>query len=939
MLPRHRRILSLLAASLLLAWPVWPGLAAESRPNILLILADDLGYSDLGCYGGEIPTPNLDRLASGGIRCSAFYNSARCCPSRASLLTGLHPHQAGIASMTAPQPDTSKGPAYTGHLLPACATLAEMLGDTDYSTWMVGKWHLGNPGPVERGFQNYYGFRRFGSHSESQWDPQKYVRLPEGTAPELTYPKGQFYATDVFTDYALEFLNQARRQKAGGSGGAAARPWFLYLAHSAPHFPVQAPKATIDKYVATYRKGWDILRAERFERMKRLGLVRADAVLPPREMVPVDRADIANGYPGQPNPAWDSLPADRREDLARRMAVYAAMVEHVDRGIGRICQDLEKHGELARTLILFLSDNGACYEWGPFGFDDESRKGLTALHTGAELDRIGQVESYQSYGSGWANLCNTPLRLYKHFCHEGGISSPLIVHWPAGFPGRDDWVRDPAHIMDIAPTVLEAAGVSYPADRKGQAITPVEGRSLAPAFAGATLSERAIAFEHQEARALRRGDWKIAWGKRMTNEPAWELYNLKTDRSEQHNLAREQPEQVAKLAEEWLAWARRVKVHPFHTSTNPAPSAPPGSTLHAPRSTPPTPRSPETRYSRVAADSPALQIPPGTRPLLDAWMRDTYVTLGPDGNYYLTGTTAARGRNFDELGPHCWDWNDGLYLWRSPDLKNWTALGLVWSLDTNATWQSAYATRQPQRHVTGFQLDAKRRAVWAPELHYIRSATNWFLVACMNDSAPQKGSFILRSQTGRPDGPYENIAGNATGPIFPNIDGSLFEDDDGAVWFVGHNHLFARMKPDMSGFATGLQPFAETPYQPEPYIEGAFVFKHAGRYHLVQAIWSFKLPDGSFTYAAGAEKRGGVRWSYDCVIAASDKLEGPYGPRYTAGVGMGHNNLFCDKTGSWWATHFGNPRSPREFQQPFVCRPSVIPMRWSGSEIQPGSGR
>ena len=933
MFPLHPRILLLLAACLLLAWPTGRGFCAESRPNILLILADDLGYSDLGCYGGEIPTPNLDRLAASGIRYTAFYNSARCCPSRASLLTGLHPHQAGIASMVTPQPDTPKGPAYTGHLLPTCATLAEMLGEAGYSTWMVGKWHLGNPGPVERGFQNYYGFRRFGSHSESQWDPQKYVRLPEGTTPELTYPKSRFYATDVFTDYALEFLNQARQPKPGGLGSVAARPWFLYLAHSSPHFPVQAPKATIDKYVATYRKGWDVLRAERFDRMKRLGLIGAEATLPPREMVPVDSPDIANGYPGQPNPAWDSLPADRREDLARRMATYAAMVEHVDRGIGRILKDLETHDELPRTLILFLSDNGACYEWGPFGFDDESRKGLTVLHTGAALDQIGQSESYQSYGSGWANLCNTPLRLYKHFCHEGGISSPLIVHWPAGFSRREDWARDPAHIMDIVPTVLQAAGVTYPADQKGQAITPVEGRSLMPTFAGKPLPERALAFEHQEARALRQGDWKIAWGKRMTNEPAWELYNLKTDRSEQHNLAHDQPELVSKLAAEWLAWAQRVGVDPFRLSTNSASHSPDLARNQGSEG----PRSPGTNYGCVAADSRALQLPPSTKPLLDVWMRDTYVTLGPDGNYYLTGTTAAHGRNFDELGPHCWDWNDGLYLWRSSDLKSWTALGLVWSLDTHATWQSRFAARQPQRHATGYQLDAKRRAVWAPELHYIRSATNWFFVACMNDSAPQKGSFILRSQTGRPEGPYENIAGNSTGPIFPNIDGSLFEDDDGSVWFIGHNHVFARMKPDISSLATSWRPFGETPYQAEPYIEGAFVFKHAGNYHLLQAIWSCKLPDGSFTYEAGAEKRGGVRWSYDCVVATSKHLEGPYGPRYTAGVGMGHNNLFRDKSGSWWATHFGNPRSPREFQQPFLCRPAVIPMQWSHGQFQPVS--
>ncbi|HRT59004.1 MAG TPA: family 43 glycosylhydrolase [Candidatus Paceibacterota bacterium] len=334
------------------------------------------------------------------------------------------------------------------------------------------------------------------------------------------------------------------------------------------------------------------------------------------------------------------------------------------------------------------------------------------------------------------------------------------------------------------------------------------------------------------------------------------------------------------------------------------------------------------QYGVFDARSPDLQIPAGTRPLLEVWMRDTHVMLGPDGNYYLTGTTATPDRKFDEKGPHCWDWNDGLYLWRSADLQKWEALGRVWSLDTDATWQKEFAIRKPQRHGTGYLLDAKRRAVWAPELHYIKSATNWFLVACLNDTATQKGSFILRSRSGKPEGPYENIEGNRNGPIFDHIDGSLFEDDDGSVWFVGHNHFFARMKPDLSGLAEAPRRFLETPYDPEPYIEGAFLFKHAGKYHLAHAIWSFRLPDGSFTYDATSEKRGGVRWSYDCVLASAERLEGPYGPRYTAGVGIGHNNFFRARDGSWFATHFGNPRGTSEFKQPFLCRPAIIPMRW-----------
>ncbi len=335
-----------------------------------------------------------------------------------------------------------------------------------------------------------------------------------------------------------------------------------------------------------------------------------------------------------------------------------------------------------------------------------------------------------------------------------------------------------------------------------------------------------------------------------------------------------------------------------------------------------------------AADVRAeLAAPADTRPLVDHWMRDTYVTLGPDGAYYLTGTTAAPDRKWEKEGPHCWDWNDGLYLWKSPDLENWESLGRVWNLD-EATWQSKFSQRKKARHGTGYLMDAKRRAVWAPEIHYIESARNWFYVACMNDHAPQKGSFILRSTSGTPEGPYENIPGNDTAPIFGNIDGSLFEDDDGSVWFIGHNHFFARMKDDMSGLANEPRRFIETPYPEEPYIEGAFVVKHGGRYHLVQAIWSFKMPDGGFSYNAGSPKRGGVRWSYDCVIASADSLDGPYGKRYTAGVGIGHNNLFQDKEGNWWATHFGNPRGTKEFQQSFLCRPAIVPMTFNDGRFQ-----
>ncbi len=527
---------------------------AEKKPNVLLILADDLGFSDLSCYGGEIPTPNLDRLATGGAKFSSFYTSARCCPSRASLITGLHPHQAGIGSFTHSKQPAGKGLAYKGALLPTCATLAEMLLDDGYSTWMVGKWHMAEPGPIHRGFQNYYGYKNFLAHSEDQWDPSHYVRLPESVKPELPV-KEDFYVTDVFTDYSLEFLKQARSDKQ--------KPWFLYLAHSSPHFPIQAPKASIDRHLETYRKGWDVLRTERFERQKKLGLIRSDSKLPPLSEVPVDRDDIANGFSGKPNPNWSDLPADRREDLARRMATFAAMVEHIDLGIGRIITDLEKNGELDNTIIAFLADNGACYEWGPFGFDGRSRLGKTTLHTGDELAKVGQPGTHSSYGSGWANLGNTPLNMYKHFCHEGGIASPLILHWPKKIQPTGGYVKTPSHLMDIVPTILEATGAPYPAERNGHKITPVEGTSLLPALTDENaIPDRVLAFEHQAARGLRKGDWKLVWGKRQPDEITWELYNLAQDRSEQTNVAENYAVIKEQLVEDWNTWAKRVHAAP-----------------------------------------------------------------------------------------------------------------------------------------------------------------------------------------------------------------------------------------------------------------------------------------------------------------------------------------------------------------------------------------
>lgn len=558
---RARRLLAACALGLSLLSTARGQQAGGERtpraPNVLLILADDLGYSDLGCYGAEIPTPNLDALAANGLRYTQAYTSARCCPTRASLLTGLHPHLAGIGSFTRKTPHKKRGPAYLGRLTDRCVTLAEVLKGNGYQTFMVGKWHVGEQtGPIERGFDEFYGFRA--GYEQDQWEPRRYERLPRGRAIEARADADgdeRFYATDVFSDQALAFLDQAEQRPE--------QPWFLYLAHGAPHFPVQAPKASVDALVETYRAGWDTLRSARYARMLASGLATDGWTLTERAIVPVDEDLLTAGYGGARNPAWATLPAERREDLARRMAVFAAMVSHVDRGVGELVAKLRETDQLDDTLIVFLSDNGACYEWGPFGFDGPSRRGGAKLHAGEELAQMGGPGTYHAYGSAWANLGNTPFRLYKHFTHEGGLAVPMIAHWPNGITAPDRWVRDPVHVMDLMPTLCEVAGADYPTSRGAAAVQPTTGVSLAPTFAGDALADRTLCFEHQAARAVRRGRYKAVWGKRMPQAPTWELYDLQTDRCETNDLAAARPALTAELAAAWQRWAVAVGVHPF----------------------------------------------------------------------------------------------------------------------------------------------------------------------------------------------------------------------------------------------------------------------------------------------------------------------------------------------------------------------------------------
>ena len=526
----------------------------SSRPNILVILVDDMGYSDLGCYGGEIETPNLDGLAENGVRFTQFYNSARCCPSRASLLTGLFPHQAGIGSFVGPDRGV---PGYVGKLKPGTVTLAEVLKTSGYRTFGSGKWHVNHPGPIERGFEEFYGF--LDDYGVDGWESKWMKRYPEGR-PKRSYKEGEFFATNAITDYALDFLDSAKT--------TPTQPWFLYLAYQAVHFPLQAPSRDIEKYKETYQVGWDVIRQQRFERMKALGVIPDEIQLSPRSDIPIPAVAARNGVPGdgQHNPAWELLDSDRKADLARRMAVYAGMLDNMDQNIGRVLQKLRDRGELENTLILFMSDNGSCAEWDPFGFQYPSYEARVAggtpghpnvLHKGDTLELLGGPDGpLFSYGSAWANVGNTPFTLYKQFVHEGGISSPLIMHWPERIKTPRIFADRYAHFVDIMATCVEVSEGNYPVSFGGNAVQPLEGISLLKTLEGGTNADRVLAFEHQGVPAVRVGDWKLVSRTRPAMKRAdfvegveFELYNIAQDRSETKNLAAKYPEKVVQLKE------------------------------------------------------------------------------------------------------------------------------------------------------------------------------------------------------------------------------------------------------------------------------------------------------------------------------------------------------------------------------------------------------
>ncbi|HEX4795775.1 MAG TPA: arylsulfatase [Humisphaera sp.] len=533
--------------------------SAAARPNIIIILADDMGFSDLGCYGGEIRTPNIDRLASEGVRFTQFYNMARCCPTRAALMTGLYPHQAGVGTMNQ---DLGK-PAYQGELNDRCVTIAEVLADSGYHTGMAGKWHLCHlaisaGGPRARRLVNFEDQGEI-SPSKANWPCNRGFEEHWGTIPgvenyydpyglvhneQTITPTGKdFYYTDFITEHSVGLIDQFAADR---------KPFFLYVAYTAPHWPMQAREADIAHYAQTYNVGWDKIREQRFARQLELGVVNKDQGLSPRANYPrlSEGASVLGAWDDAPDKPWQ----------ARRMAVYAAMIETLDRGVGRILDKLRERNIDRNTLVIFLSDNGGCAEnvrpdW--YDVPSKTREGQ-AVHVGNDPKFMpGPQEVYQSYGPAWANASNTPFRRFKHWTEEGGISTPFIVRWPERVKASGRIEREQVgDVIDLMPTVLEVAGAKYPAERGGHAILPAEGKSLVSALGGKPVERGALFWEHEGNRAMRLGNWKMVAGAGAK----WQLYDIATDRAEMHDVAATHAEKVAELTDLYNGWASRCGV-------------------------------------------------------------------------------------------------------------------------------------------------------------------------------------------------------------------------------------------------------------------------------------------------------------------------------------------------------------------------------------------
>ena len=506
----------------------------HSRPNIILILSDDMGYSDLGCFGGEVETPNLDGLAQNGLRFTQFYNGARCCPTRASLISGCYPHQVGIGHMTnTPNNFTQHDlgiPEYRGFLNRNSLTIAEVLKDADYSTLMAGKWHLGisdqSKWPLQRGFDKFYGIIPGASNFFKPTYPRGITYMND----TISVSDEDYYTTDAFTENAIKFIEESKKEN-------AAKPFFLYLAYTAPHWPLNAPQEVVGKYKGKYMAGWTKLRETRFARMKEMGIIDENWELS-----------------GQDSREWDSLSEEKKKEMDTRRAIYSAMVEQMDRNIGKLITFLKNEKELDNTLIIFLNDNGACAEGGELG--------------GGPAEQLETKEGYfLSYGGAWANASNTPYREYKHWVHEGGIGTPFIVHWPGVIPEdkQGQLISEYGFLPDIMATFIEAANTKYPEEYKGNKIVPTSGKSLIPLFKGENkrIHTEPSFWEHEGNKAVRLGKYKLVskWNPKI--ETAWELYDLEKDRTEMNDLAKSLPEKVAEMDKMYQDWARENHVLPW----------------------------------------------------------------------------------------------------------------------------------------------------------------------------------------------------------------------------------------------------------------------------------------------------------------------------------------------------------------------------------------
>ena len=558
-----KRILSFFILSMLTG--VLSAAAAE-RPNIIIILSDDVGYSDLGCYGGEIETPRLDSLAAGGIRFTQFYNTARCCPTRASLLTGLHPHQAGVGLML----EDRHLPGYRGDLSSNTVTIAEALRSANYRNYCLGKWHVtrhvapnapNHNWPLQRGFDRYYGILQGAANF---FDPITLTRdntaISALTDPE--YQPDEYYLTDAISDHAVRFIQEHKEQTPD-------QPFFMYVAYTAAHWPMQAPEQAIARYKGKYDAGYTPIREARYARMREMGLIDERWELSPQ---PQQWENIENK-------PWES----------RCMEVYAAMLTEMDRGIGQIVDALKETGMYENTVVMYLQDNGACAEgigrerngkathpdepeFEPLPndailtstafMDQRARSGFAMLKGVGVMP--GPADTFIAYGHNWANVSNTPFREYKHFIHEGGISTPLIVHAPTKIAEsmRGEFYREPGQLVDLMSTCLDLAGVEYPQRYSGNDIIPPEGASLVPAFSGQPLQRtKPLVWDHTGNRGIRDGKWKLV--AKGGARGVWELYDIEADRSEMHNLAAMYPGRVESLARAWNHWAVRTNVLPW----------------------------------------------------------------------------------------------------------------------------------------------------------------------------------------------------------------------------------------------------------------------------------------------------------------------------------------------------------------------------------------